>query len=248
MIPIHEIIFLYLKKIPFSNYIKRIPLVGKVAAMTRSKYMDSRRALVSKNGYEIISTIYDISKKLNLCIWIDWGTLLGYLREGKILEHDYDLDFGTWRMDNVKHDIFVQELNSAGFELVRFFLNDRIILTETYEKNGVLFDIEYYWKEGEKAYTCNFETDKIKTKISLKGGIQIIEGMNLYIYTTECVEFDKGEFINGTKCIIPKNIEKKVREMYSENWKVPIKNFSWKDLRNYNEAGFVSNITGWRKK
>lgn len=48
---------------------------------------------------EILSKIYEVTndymKKTGAMYWIDFGTLLGYHREGTILPHDIDVDFGA---------------------------------------------------------------------------------------------------------------------------------------------------------
>ena len=47
-----------------------------------------------KNGKEIINKISIISKNNNCNMWIEFGTLLGYLRNGKFIKNDMDVDFG----------------------------------------------------------------------------------------------------------------------------------------------------------
>ena len=248
MIPIYERLFSKIKKIPVLNKMNKIPVLKKIANSIRKQDIEHRRRLVKKNGYSCLEKIYYVAEKNNIELWIDWGTLLGYYREGKILEHDYDLDVSTWRMKEDAHQLFISEMNNAGFRMVRQFVNGSTIMTETFEMMGVLIDIEYYWREEEKACTYCFDLNPEQTKLIQKKDKQLIEGMNIYVFSTKCIEFEEGQFSNGTKCFIPKETEKRVCEMYSENWKTPIKDYNWKDLHNYTCLGFFENATGWRIK
>jgi phosphorylcholine metabolism protein LicD len=46
--------------------------------------------------YEVVN---DFLRDLDVEYWIAWGTLLGFHREGRILEHDQDVDFGALAED-----------------------------------------------------------------------------------------------------------------------------------------------------
>lgn len=42
----------------------------------------------------LLSVGHEYLKKINVPHWIDFGTLLGSFREGKIIQYDHDIDFG----------------------------------------------------------------------------------------------------------------------------------------------------------
>lgn len=246
MIPFHERLINRLKKAPLIKLIKDIPPLKRISRVLRNRNIEKRRKLVNQYGYELLEKVYLISKEIDSPIWIDWGTILGYVREGRILEHDYDLDVSTWRMTKEEHDFFQKAIEKHGFSLVRSFLYGEEIMTETFEYKGVLIDVEYYWLENGIAYTYSFDTDA-RSKIIDNKEIQTIEGMNIYIFSSAITKFTDSRFINGTPCIIPVEPERRVIEAYGKNWKKPDKNYDWKSMSDYEMKGFCAHATGWRK-
>ena len=45
---------------------------------------------------ENLREIKNVLDKNNINYWLDFGTLLGAVRNGKIIEWDSDIDLGTW--------------------------------------------------------------------------------------------------------------------------------------------------------
>ena len=63
----------------------------------------------------------DILEKNNIKYWLDFGTLLGAFREGKIIEHDYDVDIGILHKDLEKVRILRTEIvDKGGKNLIPF--------------------------------------------------------------------------------------------------------------------------------
>lgn len=44
-------------------------------------------------------TAVDIFEEAGVDFWLDWGTLLGWFRGGRLILHDYDVDFGFYEHD-----------------------------------------------------------------------------------------------------------------------------------------------------
>ena len=50
----------------------------------------------AEGAVENLREIKDILDKNNVKFWLDAGTLLGAVRDGKIIEWDNNIDLGTW--------------------------------------------------------------------------------------------------------------------------------------------------------
>lgn len=64
---------------------------------------------------ENLKDIKEIFDKHNIKFWLDWGTLLGAIRDGKIMEYDDDIDLGIMEDDFKKIYSILPEINKKGF-------------------------------------------------------------------------------------------------------------------------------------
>lgn len=208
--------------------------------------LKKRNKRLLSDGYSTLSLINDISNKIQIPLWIEWGTLLGYLRDGKLIEHDYDLDFATFELNEKDYNVLYNELLKNNFELVRQFkLSDKIV-SETYRRNNVLVDIDFATLENETLNLFEYDVED-DTEIRKNSNCYFYDRMGGYKYSFPLFNIEHGTFSNGTKCIIPTNIEQHIKYLYGENWKLPDKSFYWKNLNNYTYLGNEGFITGWRK-
>ena len=224
---------------------------NKVWTLLRDFYMRYFKFMLSskvnKYGYKIIEIISCISDKTNIPIWIDWGTLLGYVREKKIIEHDDDLDFGCYCLNDKEHQKIINELQSFGIRRVRQFRDENELILESFEFKNLLFDLFYYEKEEGMISWRMFERTE-DTNIKFEKGVEKSKGYNVYKYSFVDKGIKCGRYGNGVECILPKDEYMRIRELYGADWNTPIKNFDWKSLNNFEIKGFDGNISGIKKK
>ena len=70
-----------------------------------------------------------------------FGTLLGAVREGRFLRHDYDLDFGVELDTNEDWAKLTACMEAAGFTILRQFSLRGTITEQAYDADGFTFDI-----------------------------------------------------------------------------------------------------------
>ena len=97
-----------------------------------------------------IKALREVKKMLdkhNITYWLDAGTLLGAMRDGKLIPWDNDIDLGTWYKDIDKIINIVDSLRNKGF-LVCFHLN---FISLRYRNGNINIDINTYHVDGDFA-------------------------------------------------------------------------------------------------
>lgn len=129
---------------------------------------------------KILSMVSDIFKELDIPFFLSSGSLLGYYREGKFLEHDYDIDIGIFQKDYTPK--IIKKLKKKGFIYYRKFGNYKdglelsfhlpncsigwkakidIFLHYTEDDNKSIYWISYYRKKRLKYKVSAFDLKKI---------------------------------------------------------------------------------------
>ena len=58
-----------------------------------------------------------VFRGLSIPYWLDFGTLLGAVREKDFIQHDLDIDVGMWLLDRTP--LLQKSLEEAGFRKIR---------------------------------------------------------------------------------------------------------------------------------
>jgi len=95
---------------------------------------------------DVFKIISELLTKNDINFWVCHGTLLGIIRESRILPWDHDIDFAVWDHETDKNSIidiltsngFQQELFSSDMDCLHFFGEDKKIDISFYKiKNDV---------------------------------------------------------------------------------------------------------------
>jgi hypothetical protein len=178
------------------------------------------------NLYNLIKSFYhvcDIFNQMDITYWVDWGTLLGYMRNKSVIPWDYDIDLCI--------------LDSDYEKMIDFFQKNK-------DKLDLICDVDYYDDKGccalylkelyspENRFEC-LSIDVIRYKITdldnnkkLKS-CMVEETILKYSNPTQNIElydFDyddifplKQVIMCGVMVCIPNNSEKIVKNNYGEN-------------------------------
>ena len=101
------------------------------------------------HGEEVLAKVGDVFSELGITWWLEYGTLLGAVREHDFITHDVDIDIGLWHQD---YDQNIEEIFlKYGFCKKRAFLidNGKYGREETFSYKGVDVDL-FYFKQKEK--------------------------------------------------------------------------------------------------
>ena len=158
------------------------------------------------DGREILEILNEVSNKTNVKYWLEFGTLLGKVRDNNFIGHDINFDIGIME-EEITAD-FLVELESKGFRRVDSLrLEDRLKY------------LKYLYKEIEVEI---FLFERIENKVVTYHKINNkIVGYRLSNSNLEEVKF------MGIETRIPRNSTKRLIETYGENYNQP--DPSWKD-------------------
>ncbi|MDE1493761.1 LicD family protein [Xenorhabdus bovienii] len=195
-------------------------------------YTIKRRKLLSKCKDDLLDSLELLSKKININYWLEYGTMLGAVRENKIIAHDYDLDIGILESD--WSFAIRNELKKLNIKLIREIKIDNKTIEETYLFKGILFDIFY----------CELDNNILKTPVfrpfsgsNWLESINMYGGIELYYFDNNFTGFSQVQLENKNMKI-PKNYHSHLCSYYGDNYMTPIPN--WKG----NNAAYSTNKLG----
>ncbi|HHQ4691769.1 TPA: tetratricopeptide repeat protein [Aeromonas veronii] len=138
-----------------------------------------------------------ILDKNNIEFFLVSGTLLGCVREGRILSHDKDADIGVW--DDTNKDILMSVFRTSGLFYVQASRSEHVIRVK--HVNGTAIDVFVHYREPD-----NYWHGGVKLKWS-NTPFKLVKYPFL------------GSFFN-----IPENFDLYLKENYGD-WKTPQKTF-----------------------
>ncbi len=201
--------------------LKKIRFLYNIYHNLRVKYdlAGERKKVESyrKYGSQILC---DVSKMIEEnhweCVCIE-GTLLGLVRDKKLIPWDDDLDFAILKSDNFEWKTFDRIMMQNGFWKLRNIETDGVLVAESFIKKGVLCDFCFWDNSGETVkfqYGCyqlpdeKYENGKIAPYQVWDLTIPSVQGIN-------------KEIISGLPAFIPSNSEEILEALYGVNWKIP---------------------------
>ena len=73
-----------------------------------------RSILLQRHGATILSKVNDLSRQHSVDVYPTFGTLLGLIRDGRLMKHDFDMDFAILP-SATNLSVFFAELQKEGF-------------------------------------------------------------------------------------------------------------------------------------
>lgn len=184
--------------------------------------MKKRRMANAMRKYssQTIAQLQSMFESTELCFFFDMGTLLGIVRDGKLMKYDYDIDMAVKTSEEKDKATLRRLLIDNGCKLLMEDVVDDIgVVEESYKLNGVKFDVNYYMNEGESdiCYLLYKDPESTATRLNVvKLSCDEIKG-------TVKVPFQ------GMLISIPENAEAYLAQRYGDNWRIPDKGYVyWK--------------------
>lgn len=158
--------------------------------------------------FKFLCEVKDVLDKAGIEFWVDFGTLLGFYRQGDFLETDPDIDIGVKREYQDKVISIASELSKIGKVVTRVDVGEpgtNYLAGYKIYRDDLWLDIAFFWECDGKYVLPISEHPKVMT-------------------------FDKRFYddlvdieIRGLKFKMPKDIEEYMVLHYGEDWRRPFK-------------------------
>ena len=206
-----------IKRFLRSNKITKTPyaFLGRV----KNRYAFSKmRKEVQKNGVKTIHYIQSVLEQTGVPFFFDMGTLLGIVREGRLLGHDRDVDVAVCSADPNDIDFVTKILMDNGcLHKYRYEVADIGVVEDSFVINGIKFDINYYYRNGtfDLCYLSYTRPEKTYEPYT----VDVVE------LRCQHVERLKSICFGGKMIAIPEDAEFYLQQRYGTNWRIPNKNY-----------------------
>lgn len=182
----------------------------KASLVTKQKKI----VAIQAHGLSLINLIQSILESIDVKSFADFGTMLGIVREGRLLAHDMDVDIGVLLNNTLDiHKIRIL-MERNGFKLWRQYIYGEDVVEESYTLKGLKVDLNYYKVNESNSYTWLFYTkpgyiyDKSNERHIVEMSYSTIKEM-------------KTVRVNNVEIVIPANAEQLLVEKYGESWRTP---------------------------
>jgi phosphorylcholine metabolism protein LicD len=122
-----------------------------------------------KTVIESLSAVKDVLDRKGVTFWLEHGTLLGAVRDGKVMGWDSDVDLGAWYAHLPDLTATFEEFTKRGFNVV---LNPKQG-TLTVQKGDCNINFTLYRRRGNFAWTAWMLEQKSKLRLILQRGMNI---------------------------------------------------------------------------
>jgi hypothetical protein len=183
------------------------------------KLRRQKRRQLQRHGYRALEDISSALTETGAVCFADFGTLLGIVRDGQIMAHDLDLDFGVLRASLKTDNQVRDQLIAMGSTLWRSYSVSGRLAAESYHYTpanggGILkFDINYYDCDERHCRTWLFYHDP-KQRYE-KSELSVVELTYDRFDTTSTID------IKGQRVPVPVNAEKLLEQKYGAGWRQP---------------------------
>lgn len=173
-----------------------IDKLGRKLSDYSDKFTNTLKRYDVKQASENLRIFFDTANSHKFKCWLMFGTLLGYVRDNRLIEHDCDIDIGCLHSELDYFIPVLLDLEKSGFELIRANEQDMLF---SFIYKGVYIDLYAFKNKSDNQLACyGYRMDEKDT-----------------------IDLQVVDFV-GTKVAVPSNPTKLLEKWYGTDWKTPI--------------------------
>lgn len=199
------------------NHLYKNKAVLKVYSLFMSELPNKRAAKkLLKNGYSDLNMLFATLSNTGFTCFCDFGTLLGFVRDGGFILHDNDIDLAIVDSQSFNWEILEATLKTFGMRKLHYYTYHNKITEQTYAfEDGLTVDFflyEYlsngsmityvYYKNHDMVYNNSHDRS---VKALIYPSVDSVEQYN----------------VHGISVTVPSNYEKRLEDIYGKSWRVP---------------------------
>lgn len=201
--------------------ILKLPVINKLNHLANKKIDGDRQKLLKENAHQILKEFEEVNNQLGHKIWIEAGTLLGYVREGAILAHDIDMDFAMLNpKDASELDRIIEFLAERNFVLNRKLVYKGDVKEISFSYNGLNVDIILFERLNEKVISTTmiwYGMNALNKPVDIEA----------FYYELPMEELEQVSFMDATT-YVPTNPVDYLKGYYGEDYLIPNTNYDWR--------------------
>lgn len=224
--------------------IKSLPLVGSTYdALIGNRKVErikaARKAALKEYGNDVLQAVGEVMDELRVDWYVDYGSLLGIIRDGHFIEYDDDLDFAFFSADPALWSRMEEAFAKRGMKKVRSITYNGQLEEMTFAHHDLTFDLFRHWREnGQNLAYCFYN----------KPGVEY-PGPNMYspvllkhydFAQTRPMSYD------GLEIRVPSEPEKYLASVYTDNWRIPDPNWKADMSPGWNDLEGLATIDYWQ--
>lgn len=202
--------------------IKEIPIIGvpyekHIGSVKVKKMYQKQSKQVEKFGLESIQKIEGTLDSLSIIYFADCGTLLGVIRNHKLITWDPDIDYGIVVNKEFDWKKLEAGMEKNGYKKIKEWHVDDFITEQTYTTGNMAFDVFAHYPEKDILISYGFQK---------KPGEKYAENeYGVYEFRTCPIKKIRKESLQGLTVNVPDNAEEYLAFLYNDDWREPNPNW-----------------------
>lgn len=205
------------KKIKSNRFLYGI-IHRTIGAWVNHRHLKKRIRVMKSSSEKVIKDIHALLSSQNVVFFVDFGTLLGFVREGKPIDWDYDIDFGLCLSDKYTWNDLKTSMEAKGYALVHEHQYCGLVTEQTYFCEGI--NVDFFCHFGFDDYSEYYVYYRDKNK-EYKDKTYMSARKSRTVFIDSSIEYK----VNMGIVNVPNDYERYLEEVYGSDWRTPIKDF-----------------------